>query len=102
MTGQEILARAKEDRVRLVSLQFTDVSGTIKSLTIPVERLPGAIKEGMWFDGSSIEGFTRIFESEAGELSDTADVSRWEGALRRDYYVYGERRHISSSRYSVT
>jgi glutamine synthetase len=64
MTGQEILARAREDNVRLISLQFTDVSGTIKSLTIPVERLPEAIKEGMWFDGSSIEGFTRIFESD--------------------------------------
>jgi glutamine synthetase len=64
MTGQEILARAREDNVRLISLQFTDVSGTIKSLTIPVERLPDAIKEGIWFDGSSIEGFTRIFESD--------------------------------------
>jgi glutamine synthetase len=64
MTGQEILTRAREDNVRLISLQFTDVSGTIKSLTIPVERLPGAIKDGVWFDGSSIEGFTRIFESD--------------------------------------
>jgi glutamine synthetase len=64
MTGQEILARAREDNVRMISLQFTDVSGTIKSLTIPVERLPEAIKAGMWFDGSSIEGFTRIFESD--------------------------------------
>jgi len=64
MTGQEILARAREDNVRLISLQFTDVSGTIKSVTIPVERLPDAIKEGIWFDGSSIDGFTRIFESD--------------------------------------
>jgi len=64
MTGQELLARAREDNVRLISLQFTDVSGTIKNLAIPDERLPGAIKEGNWFDGSSIEGFSRIFESD--------------------------------------
>ena len=64
MTGQEILARAEEEDVRLISLQFTDVTGTIKSVTVPVETLPTAMEEGVWFDGSSIEGFTRIFESD--------------------------------------
>jgi glutamine synthetase len=85
MTGQEILARAREDNVRLISLQFTDVAGTIKSLTIPVERLPGAIKEGMWFDGSSIEGFTRIFESDMLLYLDSATycVLPWSSQERR-------------------
>lgn len=85
MTGQEILARAREDGVRLISLQFTDVSGTIKSVTIPVERLPGAIHDGVWFDGSSIEGFTRIFESDMLLYPDGATyrVLPWTSQERR-------------------
>jgi glutamine synthetase len=85
MTGQEILARAREDNVRLISLQFTDVSGTIKSLTIPVDRLPEAMRDGMWFDGSSIEGFTRIFESDMLLYPDgsTYCVLPWSSQERR-------------------
>jgi glutamine synthetase len=85
MTGQEILTRAREDKVRLISLQFTDISGTIKSLTIPLERLPGALKDGMWFDGSSIEGFTRIFESDMLLYPDgeTYCVLPWSAPERR-------------------
>ena len=45
-------------------LWFTDVLGFLKSFDIPVEELSGALKEGMGFDGSSIEGFSRIEESD--------------------------------------
>ncbi len=60
----EILQRVKEDNVKFVQLQFIDILGIIKSITIPVEHLPRSLEEGTWFDGSSIEGFTRIHESD--------------------------------------
>jgi glutamine synthetase len=50
--------------VRFISLQFTDVTGAVKSADIPIERLPAALDEGVWFDGSSVEGFARIQESD--------------------------------------
>ena len=62
--AQDIVKRAKEDGVRFISLQFTDVTGAVKSADIPVERLPAALDEGVWFDGSSVEGFARIQESD--------------------------------------
>ncbi len=62
--AQDIVKRAKEDGVRFISLQFTDVTGSVKSADIPVERLPAALEEGVWFDGSSVEGFARIQESD--------------------------------------
>jgi len=45
-------------------LQFTDIHGTIKSVTIPIHKLGESLEKGTWFDGSSIEGFTRIAESD--------------------------------------
>ena len=38
--------------------------GTVKSVTIPASRLEHAVKHGEWFDGSSVEGFARVFESD--------------------------------------
>jgi glutamine synthetase len=60
----EVVARAKEDDIRFVSFQFTDIFGTIKSVTLPVVQLEGALEEGIFFDGSSVQGFARIFESD--------------------------------------
>ncbi|MGR3319116.1 MAG: type I glutamate--ammonia ligase [Candidatus Anammoxibacter sp.] len=59
-----IIEKAKEDNVLFVLLQFTDINGSIKSVTIPVHKLPEALEKGIWFDGSSIDGFTRICESD--------------------------------------
>ncbi len=64
MSHQELLSQVKKDEVRLVSLQFTDVIGTLKSVNILPDRLSEALETGVWFDGSSIQGFTRIFESD--------------------------------------
>ena len=47
-----IINRAKEDNVKLVQLQFTDINGNIKAVTIPVEIFPESIEKGIWFDGS--------------------------------------------------
>lgn len=64
MDKNDLLTRVREDGVKFVSFQFTDVLGTVKSLDAPVERLEAALDEGIWFDGSSVEGFARIQESD--------------------------------------
>jgi glutamine synthetase len=61
---QALLRRAEEQRVAFVNLQFTDVLGMVKTVTIPVAALPDALGHGVWFDGSSIEGFARVVESD--------------------------------------
>ena len=63
-TKEEILARIAEDGVEFVDLQFTDVMGQVKSVTVPVDVIEHVIDDGQWIDGSSIAGFTRISESD--------------------------------------
>lgn len=60
----DILARVKADGVKFVNLQFTDILGVIKGAAIPAQRLGEALDKGLWFDGSSVEGFGRIYESD--------------------------------------
>ena len=59
-----VLKMAKEANVKFIRLWFTDILGFVKSFAITVEELEGALEEGMGFDGSSIEGFARIDESD--------------------------------------
>jgi len=62
--AMERIERAKADGIRFVQLQFTDILGIVKAVTIPIHRMEDSVKHGTWFDGSSIEGFTRIAESD--------------------------------------
>lgn len=64
MDTKEVLERIKRDNVKFVSFQFTDVTGSVKSVDTPVSQLEGALNNGIWFDGSSVEGFARIQESD--------------------------------------
>jgi len=64
MDEKDVLKRVKEDGVKFVSYQFSDVTGKVKSVDAPVERLQEALENGIWFDGSSVEGFARIQESD--------------------------------------
>ncbi|MDD1717357.1 MAG: glutamine synthetase beta-grasp domain-containing protein, partial [Methanoregulaceae archaeon] len=59
-----MLERIDADLVKFVRLQFTDIQGQPKNVAIPVEQAEKALTEGIWFDGSSIEGFARIEESD--------------------------------------
>ncbi|UCB42291.1 MAG: type I glutamate--ammonia ligase [Dehalococcoidales bacterium] len=69
--GKEyVLKMAKEHGVKFIWLWFTDILGILKSFAITVEELEGALDEGMGFDGSSIEGFARIDESDMVALPD--------------------------------
>lgn len=58
------IERLEADGVGSVQLQFTDVPGAIKSVTIPVARLASVLETGLWFDGSSVEGLARVAESD--------------------------------------
>ncbi|QGP93668.1 Glutamine synthetase [Neomoorella glycerini] len=59
-----VLNRAEEWGVKFVRLQFTDIFGVLKNVAIPVDQLPKALNNELMFDGSSIEGFVRIEESD--------------------------------------
>lgn len=72
MEHKELLERVKQDQVKFISLQFTDVTGVVKSVDFPVERLAAALEDGVWFDGSSVEGFARIQESDMRLIPDVA------------------------------
>jgi glutamine synthetase len=61
---QQVLAQAEAAHVRFVSLQFTDIMGVVKNVHIPFHKFEDAVDHGLWFDGSSIEGFARIHESD--------------------------------------
>ncbi len=65
-----VLKMAKEHDVKFIRLWFTDTLGILKSFAITVEELEGALEEGMGFDGSSIQGFARIDESDMVALPD--------------------------------
>ena len=65
--ASEALARieaARQGGIRFIQIQFTDILGVVKAVTIPIHRLEDSVRHGTWFDGSSIEGFTRIAESD--------------------------------------
>ncbi|HLZ30768.1 MAG TPA: glutamine synthetase family protein [Chloroflexota bacterium] len=59
-----LLERVRAAGIEVVHLQFTDVAGSIKSLTIPAHRLERTLEAGAWFDGSSLEGLDRTAESD--------------------------------------
>lgn len=63
-TKQEITRRVADDGIEFISLQFTDIVGVVKSVTVPVSELEVALARGQWFDGSSVLGFARIAESD--------------------------------------
>jgi len=74
-----VLKMAKENDVKFIRLWFTDILGMLKSFAITVEELEGALEEGMGFDGSSIEGFARIDESDMVAMPDpdTFQILPW-------------------------
>ena len=60
----KVLEQVKKDDIKFITLQFTDLLGVTKEIVIPAEELEDASRDGVWFDGSSIEGFARIQESD--------------------------------------
>ena len=78
---QEFVLRTLEERdIRFVRLWFTDVLGFLKSVAVAPAELEGAFAEGIGFDGSAIEGFSRVYESDMVARPDPAtfQVLPWE------------------------
>jgi glutamine synthetase len=61
---QELLEKIKKKKIAFIYLLFSDITGETKKVTIPTPMVESALKHGVWFDGSSIEGFARIYESD--------------------------------------
>jgi glutamine synthetase len=61
---EQVMKTIEQEQVRFVNLEFTDVVGMAKCVTIPVEQFPDCLAHGKWFDGSSIEAFARVAESD--------------------------------------
>lgn len=73
-TKEDIKKFVQENEVNFIRLQFTDILGTIKNVEIPVSQLDKALDNKMMFDGSSIEGFVRIEES---DMYLVPDLNTW-------------------------
>lgn len=61
---EDIRRICKEENIRYIRLMFTDIMGMLKNVEIPVTRLEDALDNAVMFDGSSIEGFVRIYEAD--------------------------------------
>jgi glutamine synthetase len=74
-----VLKTAKEQEVKFIRLWFTDILGFLKSFALPVEELESALEDGVGFDGSSIQGFVRIDESDMIAMPDpeTFQILPW-------------------------
>ncbi|HCJ66300.1 MAG TPA: glutamine synthetase, partial [Elusimicrobia bacterium] len=84
-----VLKTVKDKGVRFIKIWFVDILGQLKSFAITDRELEGAFREGMGFDGSSIEGFARIYESDLVAKPDPAtfEILPWhleeEGKIAR-------------------
>lgn len=78
-TEEATLEKIDEQNVDFLRLQFTDILGTVKNVSIPADQAEKAFTEGIYFDGSSIEGFVRIQESDMRLVPDpeTYSVLPW-------------------------
>ncbi|MFW6456322.1 MAG: type I glutamate--ammonia ligase [Desulfohalobiaceae bacterium] len=85
-TPDDVIKAVKEHRIKFIQFWFLDVVGTLKNFQVMPDELPEAFSEGMGFDGSSIEGFSRIHESDMVAFPDptTFQLITWEG---NDYSV---------------
>ncbi|GAB4417685.1 MAG: type I glutamate--ammonia ligase [Anaerolineales bacterium] len=90
MDSKDLLKCVKEDGIKFISLQFSDVTGAVKSVDMPIKGLEGALEDGVWFDGSSVEGFARIQESDMRLVidPDTYAPLPWAAAERKRGRVF--------------
>ncbi|MDD5224242.1 MAG: glutamine synthetase family protein [bacterium] len=69
---EDVLKIVKDKKVKFIKIWFVDILGQLKSFSITDKELEGAFSEGMGFDGSSVEGFARIFESDLVAVPDAS------------------------------
>jgi len=61
---EQIITKIESENVKFIRLQFVDINGTVKAMAVPSHLLEDIIDDGIMFDGSSVEGYTRIQESD--------------------------------------
>jgi len=81
-TNEDVLRRVRDEEIPFVRFWFTDTLGILKSFAIPSEELEGVFEKGKGFDGSSIDGFNEIHESDMNAMPDptTFAVLPWRGS----------------------
>ena len=91
-TPEDVLKYVEEHGVSSIRLWFTDMIGYLKSFSITTHELKGAFEEGMGFDGSSIEGYQRIQESDmvAWPVASTAQVLPFRPGGARSIRMFAE------------
>jgi glutamine synthetase len=94
-----VLQTAKEHDVRFIRIWFTDILGSLKSVAITVDELPAALEEGVGFDGSSVEGFARIDESDMMAMPDpsTFAILPWRPQENRVARIFCDIQHPDGS-----
>jgi glutamine synthetase len=106
-TPEAILDRIRKEGIKFLVLQFCDIQGQPKNVTIPAIQAEKALTQGIYFDGSSIEGFARIEESDMLLKPDTSTFSiiPWQpenGKMARmicDVYTYDDKPYVGDPRY---
>src|ERR1700753_2810353 len=81
-SNEQVMATIKNERVRFINLEFTDVVGIAKCVTIPAEQLTECVRNGKWFDGSALENIARVVESDMYLYPDLATFSILPGNVR--------------------
>jgi len=94
-----VLRTVEERGVRLIRLWFTDVLGNLKSFAISPAELENALEDGMTFDGSSIDGFSRIQESDVLAMPDpnTFEVLPWGDPKSPEARVFCDIHHLDGT-----
>ncbi|MFB0560264.1 MAG: glutamine synthetase family protein [Candidatus Lokiarchaeia archaeon] len=72
---QKVLEKTKSNGINIITLQFVDIFGTAKTCAIPTRNLEDALDNGIGFDGSSVEGFARIYESDMRLIPDPSSFT---------------------------
>src|SRR5215510_5020640 len=92
-----VLRTVEERGVRFVRMWFTDVLGQLKSFAITPAELENALEEGMTFDGSAIEGFSRVQESDMLAVPDpnTFEILPWRGEDNPVARMFCDIQHLS-------
>ncbi len=88
-----------EHDIKFIKVWFSDILGTLKAFTIPVEQLDNAFDGGVGFDGSSVEGFTRIDESDMLAHPDptTFSILPWRPSEKGVARMFADIRHPDGS-----
>ena len=104
---ENTVERIKKQEIKFLRLQFCDIQGQPKNVSIPARQVEKALTSGIYFDGSSIEGFARIEESDMLLMPDpsTYAILPWRPAHEKvarmicDIYTYDEKPYIGDPRY---